>query len=683
MTREPTVQSETSAPGTNPADSYAAPPRQCDVVMSGGVTSGIVYPRVITGLAQEYQFRCVGGTSAGAIAAAATAAAEYCRQQGIANGRSNCEIGNGFALLDVLPQLLSQNGKLFSLFQPSSTTAPVFSLGIACLGNPTGRTGRLATAALTAFPLEAAGGAVIGAFVGLLPAWFGVVNSSWHVAYTTIGSLFLTALGAILGVLTSIVSRVLGPFVEGGFGFCSGMRGADVSRSRRGAVQSGDQALSEWLTDYLNQVAGKPIGAGPLTFGDLWYADAKDPEDSASDTKRSSDIRSSSREPVIRLEMMTSCVTLGRPFQLPKIDRSFFYRRTDMEALFPKAIVNWMMAHAGKPKNAAEQAVWPVDSPFVALPDAEYLPVVVGVRLSLSFPALFTAVRLFAIDESRTDPADRVPEPCWFSDGGLTSNFPVNFFDAPLPRRPTFAINLSPAPDDDPNADVAMPETMMTRVAEQWTRFDHIAPGLHDRKAPSATAMLAGLFGAILDTAKNWHDALQIRVPGYRERVATVYLQPGEGGLTVNMPSAVVARVSERGAEAAAVILSRYATPGDTNVTLPTLTGDVPVSWSAHRWGRYRSTMNVIQNALRQFSVAFAASPLAGDPSLTNLVSQGCSAAAPFGYPFLSPPMAAGAPQATAQFGDVLNQWQRQSLDFGDKSGPPAPTPELRIVPQP
>ena len=26
----------------------------------------------------------------------------------------------------------------------------------------------------------------------------------------------------------------------------------------------------------------------------------------------------------------------------------------------------------------------------------------------------------------------------------LTSNFPIHFFDAPLPRRPTFGINLVP-----------------------------------------------------------------------------------------------------------------------------------------------------------------------------------------------------------------------------------------------
>ena len=50
---------------------------ECDLVMRGGITSGIVYPRAIAKLAETYNFRSIGGTSAGAIAAAATAAAQF------------------------------------------------------------------------------------------------------------------------------------------------------------------------------------------------------------------------------------------------------------------------------------------------------------------------------------------------------------------------------------------------------------------------------------------------------------------------------------------------------------------------------------------------------------------------------------------------------------------------------
>ncbi|HDX0915153.1 TPA: patatin-like phospholipase family protein, partial [Stenotrophomonas maltophilia] len=50
--------------GKTVADKY------CDLVMKGGITSGIVYPNAVLALAREYRFKSIGGTSAGAIAAA-------------------------------------------------------------------------------------------------------------------------------------------------------------------------------------------------------------------------------------------------------------------------------------------------------------------------------------------------------------------------------------------------------------------------------------------------------------------------------------------------------------------------------------------------------------------------------------------------------------------------------------
>ena len=62
----------------------ALPRRVCDIVLKGGITSGIVYPLALVKLAEKYRFSCIGGTSAGAIAAAACAAAEYGRAVEIA-----------------------------------------------------------------------------------------------------------------------------------------------------------------------------------------------------------------------------------------------------------------------------------------------------------------------------------------------------------------------------------------------------------------------------------------------------------------------------------------------------------------------------------------------------------------------------------------------------------------------
>ena len=102
-------------------------------------------------------------------------------------------------------------------------------------------------------------------------------------------------------------------------------------------------------------------------------------------------------------------------------------------------------------------------------PRPDGLPILVATRMSLSFPLLISAVPLYAVDspcrttistEGRSALADRAPGPDaeenadavaapsfdvnWFSDGGLTANLPVHFFDSPLPTRPTFAIDLAP-----------------------------------------------------------------------------------------------------------------------------------------------------------------------------------------------------------------------------------------------
>jgi acetylglutamate kinase len=64
--------------GVIPADlktaDYSQATMNCDVLMKGGVTSGIVYPLALCRLAQQYVLRNIGGTSAGAIAAALGAA---------------------------------------------------------------------------------------------------------------------------------------------------------------------------------------------------------------------------------------------------------------------------------------------------------------------------------------------------------------------------------------------------------------------------------------------------------------------------------------------------------------------------------------------------------------------------------------------------------------------------------
>src|SRR5262245_37609848 len=93
----------------------------CDLVMKGGITSGVVYPKLISTLSDKYRFKNIGGTSAGAIAAAGCAAAEYARQTGADDSARKC----GFRRLKALPDELQKPigtplaSMLFNLFQPS------------------------------------------------------------------------------------------------------------------------------------------------------------------------------------------------------------------------------------------------------------------------------------------------------------------------------------------------------------------------------------------------------------------------------------------------------------------------------------------------------------------------------------------------------------------------------------
>src|SRR5260370_42441779 len=103
------------------------PDRYCDLVMEGGVTSGVVYPRAIVKLSNEFLFHSIGGTSAGAIAAAATAAAEYRRRP--KDDRS------GFGLLERPPIELAppahadeKEATPFGVFSPQAEHHRIFSV---------------------------------------------------------------------------------------------------------------------------------------------------------------------------------------------------------------------------------------------------------------------------------------------------------------------------------------------------------------------------------------------------------------------------------------------------------------------------------------------------------------------------------------------------------------------------
>src|SRR5262245_61139172 len=116
---------------TDPIPS-SPPPRHCDVIMKGGITSGVVYPAAGVELAKRFTLKSIGGASAGAIAAALFAAAEY--------RRSALGSSVGFEELATYPAKFGATTSsgasfLLSLFQPSEEGRKSFRLLLAFLGH--------------------------------------------------------------------------------------------------------------------------------------------------------------------------------------------------------------------------------------------------------------------------------------------------------------------------------------------------------------------------------------------------------------------------------------------------------------------------------------------------------------------------------------------------------------------
>ena len=611
--------------------SYSQPTKTCDVVMKGGITSGVVYPHAICELARTYRFVNVGGTSAGAIAAAAAAAAEHGRERG------------GFAKLAALPAWIGEGENLFRLFQPQPGTRPFFRLFTAGLGRTgAGKWLRLAAAALRSFPLSALAGLGPGVALVVLAAWAG---SGALAVYAIVAGVVLALLGlaVAIGLRLSIgLPRAVG---RNAFGLCSGLS----------AEGSGTPALTPWLAGLIDDLAGKE-GDAPLTFGDL-------------------------RAKGIRLEVMTTNVTHRRPQRMPWGHQQLLFDPDELRRLFPERIVAWMEAHPpteDERRGERRQRTLEALAPLRPFPDPDDLPVVVAARMSLSFPLLISAVPLRALDLTRVRTREALQaveegqaperplaaEVCWFSDGGITSNFPVHFFDTPLPTRPTFAIDLDGfhpdhgrRPDEADN--IYLPSSNVGGLLDTWHRLDP-APGL---------GSLSGFLSGIVRTMQNHVDAALTHQPGYRDRIVHVHTAPDEGGMNLTMPPRVIEALTLRGQAAGRALVERFAeTPG-------TAAG---LSWDNHRWVRYRSALAAIAEQLEQFMNAWT-SHTGDERSYTELLDRPDDVG-PAGYRLDSQEQRALFRALTDLLLEVGDRSESGPGDVG--RGAPRPEPVARITPR-
>ena len=201
---------------------YSQPTRTCDVVMKGGITSGVVYPHALCELARTYRFVNVGGTSAGAIAAAAAAAAEHGREAG------------GFAKLAELPAWVGAGDNLFRLFQPQPGTRRFYALFTAGMGRTgLGKWLRLGAAALKGFPLTAVAGLAPGVALVVVAV---LAGSGLLQVCAIVAGVVLALIGLVLALLVRLGTGLPRAVGANDFGLCSGLPDGGGGGARAHAV---------------------------------------------------------------------------------------------------------------------------------------------------------------------------------------------------------------------------------------------------------------------------------------------------------------------------------------------------------------------------------------------------------------------------------------------------------------
>jgi predicted acylesterase/phospholipase RssA len=582
-------------------DAWLNPPLSCDLVMKGGITSGVVYPGAVVKLAKRYRFRNIGGTSAGAIAAVAVAAAEYGRPQ-------------GFRELAGIPGELGRTvGKdpfVLTLFRPEPSNRKLFRalLGFERHGLLRGALGIFV--AFWRFPVAALALAAIAIVLALF------VGLPWVAAIALIALAPWIALGGVL---------------RDAYGAFRALSETDFGLCRVGPSQGGEEALTVWLHGVIQRLAGRePRAAGaastqPLTFADLWGVPPlrgdESPEELAARHERLALLGWNAAERTIDLQVMTTNLTVGRPMRLPIArDRwrdsaeegGLLFDPEEWQRFFPAAVVEHMVRVARAPEAEAADMIanqHPDGHSLLYFPGGADLPVVVAARMSLSFPVLISTVPLWKI-QYREDGNHKLRRMI-FSDGGISSNFPVHFFDAPLPTRPTFALNLAgfepeeqPRPGDprldDPHYCVRDPASVTGRSAETW-------------KPPTS---MFGFFVAIKDVLENWRDNSQLLMPGFRERVIHIKLAHGEGGLNIAIDADQVRRLTDRGSLAAERLMTLFSGPEGEE---PTATEH----WNDHRFARFRTFMSVLERLLQRLQRGYADLPDAASVPYDTRIARG------------------------------------------------------------
>lgn len=548
---------------------------ECDIILKGGVTSGIVYPKAIKSLSENYRFINIGGTSAGAIGAVLTAAAEYRRQKS-----KNKDGLEGFDLLEKTSGEF-KNNNLTSLFQPDKDLAYLFNIILKVLEGGQDekqkadeeKSGHYSKFVETASkPLKL-----------LILLWQALPVPDWKVTAVTLMFflLFLFFEVHTLSILIlvgfpifhflknikSVLTDITETLPTNDYGFCSGLT-TSTDKSKDGVTSP---AITDWLHNNIQKIAGRqPDSSQPLTVGDLVSEN-------------------------IHVACMTTDLTSRRPYRLPLDSDLYYFRKSDIQKLLPESVVTFLTTgkdyiQARSPNNVTEF--------YFPVPKVDDMPLVMMARLSLSFPGLIKAFPLYRY-QSTTNLKDNEPDNlhrCLFSDGGISSNFPIHFFDSLIPRRPTFGISL------------ASSDVIHDQSADHEKDNINLNPriGKHSENKINLPIYpitgLGGFLGSIFNTARGWQESLQSALPGYAERIVTIELDKGEGGLNIDMPESTITKLENLGLEAGNLLAE--------------------IDYDDHRHLRAVSAFPAIAKALSVFSDNYHAPVVNGGLTYDQILTQ-------------------------------------------------------------
>ncbi|MBK6870990.1 MAG: patatin-like phospholipase family protein [Kineosporiaceae bacterium] len=737
------TRTATNFPDPDHVSDYLA--HSADLTMRGGTAAAVTYPLGVCALAEHYIFRRVGGSSAGAVTAALTAAAELGRTTpcvqpaavpGTPGGDAAPAVQSGFAgLAEMIGWLAGQDvagpaladgathpdapawperHRLTRMFQPAPGTRDAYRVLIALMRLPLGHTARERAVPLIAAVLAALRRGprliVVLVWLGALLAWLGgtaavVRGASLPLPLTGLISLTLgvtTALAALAATAITCAIAVRSVLVRRPeaehFGLVPGVQLPDMDAAPRGLLSRrldrligvpavGDvPAVVDWLTDRIDDLAGIPLGDNgssdsrpALTFGELWLGRLGAP--SAAETHQLRRAADDAQVRCIDLAVVTTNLAQSRPYTLPfltaeRAEREgasrFLFCRSCLAGVLPVRVVAQMIL--ASPAQARESTCPRHDGEILhEVPDPWDMPVAAAVRMSMAMPGLVRAVPLYTLDVESPgplqDPYGRVVAPTppppavfvprvqWFSDGGVTSNFPIHSFDALLPRWPTFGFNLAHLPTTPQGEEqlaewVSVPAQDAAPRARTWRRV----------ATPSA------FVGALTGTALTWRDAMQADLPGVRGRIAVVRHGTGETDSALFLPQQTILALALRGFHAGQALRQRFTGP-DGELTDQTQT-------DRHRWIRLRMALR----AYRELSLDISARlPLYSDLAASYRVPESLTT-------WFTPPIAPGTtdpawPDAAAAVTHLRALSAGGVLDWDTDYGAPPIDPDLRITP--